>query len=117
MEIVNAKITSTSLGLENGILTAYLYLEMGIGSQGFGGYALDSWNAGKNRRIGVSYGAEFILQILNTVGVENWEDLPGKHIRVKRSEGWVGSIEAIGNIVKDKWFDPKKLSVEMRYSS
>lgn len=48
-----------------------------------------------------------MMKIMDTVGVERWEDLPGKYIRVE-SGGWGSTITKIGNIIKDKWFDLKE---------
>ena len=45
-----------------------------------------------------------MMKIMDTVGVEKWEDLKGKYCRVK-TEGWGGQIKIIGNIIEDKWFD------------
>lgn len=90
------------LGFEDhGILTCWLYLDYGGSSQGFGGYCL-----------GGDYGTDFLKKILNTVQVEEWEDLIGKYIRVKfndKTTGFGSNIEAIGNIIEDKWFSPKEL--------
>ena len=95
MEILNVRIESTSLGFEDhGILTFYLFLEWEGAGQGFGGYAL-----------GKAYTTFVIEGILKTIEVENWEDLSGKYIRIKRKDG---KIIEIGNIIKDKWFNPAK---------
>ena len=107
IETVNARITRTMLGYEDhGILTCYLHLDYGGSGQGFGGYSLDSWDDDEKRRNCVAFGLEFIAQTIKTVGVDKWEDLPGKHIRVRREHN---SIHAIGHIVEDKWFSPAKL--------
>ena len=50
---------------------------------------------------------EFILRILSVLEVENWEDLPGKTIRVE-TDGEFGSIRGIGHIIKDVWFYPER---------
>ena len=96
IEVKNAKITSVQLGFEgHGILTAFLHLDYGDSSaQGFGGYSLDSWAC-----------AVFVRRVLEVVGVDNWEDLKGQTVRVK-AEGH--KVHAIGNIIKDKWFNPKE---------
>lgn len=113
-KIQNAKITSTMLGIEDhGILTAFVYLEGDGWGVGFGGYALDEWDEAAKRRKGGAYGTEFIMRVLKAVGVERWEDLPGKHVRVE-SEGWGGQARRIGHITKELWFDPKALAEEMR---
>lgn len=107
VETKNARITSTTLGYEDhGILTCMLMLDYGdCGAQGFGGYGLDSYVKDRETRVGTEYGMQFIIEILNTVGVEKWEDLVGKHIRVKAD--W-GKVHAIGNVLSDKWFNPEE---------
>ena len=47
------------------------------------------------------------MRIMDTVGVERWEDLKGKYIRIV-DEGWGSSVKKIGNIIEDKWFDIDK---------
>lgn len=41
---------------------------------------------------------------MKTVGVDNWEDLEGKYIRVV-NRGIGRTIKTIGNLMEDKWFD------------
>jgi hypothetical protein len=111
--IQNAIIESTSLGFEDhGIFTCFLYLKLEVGSQGFGGYGLDEWvgerSADGKRVDKTGVGLEFIRAIMETVGVEKWEDLKGKHIRIIKAPQWNSQIEGIGNFLEDKWFEPKK---------
>jgi hypothetical protein len=119
LEIKNAKIVSTSLGVEDhGIFTAYLHLDGGGWGGGFGGYSLDGPvkdTAGKfEGRVGSAFGAEFIRRVLETLEVETWEKLPGTIVRVT-SEGLGGrAATTIGHAYKDRWFDPQKLADEMR---
>lgn len=99
----NARIKSVSLGIEDhGLLTAFLMLDFGGSGQGFGGYNLSA--TGKN------YCAIFIRGCLDTVGVEEWSDLPGKIVRVRGGGGpGLGTtIEAIGHPVEDRWFTPRE---------
>lgn len=98
---------------DHGILTCYVMLDYGGSGQGFGGYALDT--AVKDaegkflRREGTAFGMQFIQNILDTIGVEKWEDLKGKHCRVELTEhGW-GKILRIGHFLNDKWFNPEDL--------
>ena len=113
-EIRNAKIARTTLGYEDhGILTCFLNLEWAGGGQGFGGYALDAWRGprdGNGRRWGTAYGCEFIARILNVVGVDAWEKLPGKYVRMDAD---FGKIYRIGHITDDKWFEPAQLADEV----
>ena len=93
-EIKNAKIINTTIGIEgHGILTCWLHLEFDGAGQGFGGWDIRT-NAG-----------QWIEKILSTIEVDNWEDLKGETIRVEADHG---KIYKIGNIIKDKWFNPEK---------
>ena len=104
MEIKNAKITSVSLGYEDhGILTCYLRLEYDGEGQSFGGFALDTYDEKSKRRVGHKVCGDFIINILNVVGVRNWEELEGQCIRVRADHN---KVHAIGNILKDEWFAP-----------
>jgi hypothetical protein len=42
------------------------------------------------------------MRLLEVVGVGKWEDLPGKHVRVKAD---FGRVHSIGHILKDEWLD------------
>jgi len=106
-EIENGLIESTMLGMEDhGCMSCWLNLSFSGTGQGFGGYALDGFRPNLNRRVGTAWGLEFIKRTMDVVGVEKWESLKGKYVRVKRRERR-GPIVAIGNIVADKWFEPK----------
>lgn len=111
IETKNAVIESTSLGGYDGgtsVMTCWLHLSYGGSGQGFGGYGLDEPygdRAGIRNRRGTAYGMEFITRIIATVGVDKWEDLPGKHIRVKAG---YDKVIAIGHIIEDRWFEPQK---------
>lgn len=49
---------------------------------------------------------EAISKIL-VVGVDKWEDLPGKYIRIEYN-GLGSTVTKIGNIIEEKWFDLKE---------
>jgi hypothetical protein len=105
-QIRNAKIESTALGYEgHGIMSAYLDVTYGGSSQTFGGWAMDAWKEELKDRVGTAYGMQFIIKILRVVGVERWEQLPGRHIRVDCEHT---KAHGIGNILKDEWFYPEK---------
>lgn len=109
MQIENGVIERTSLGTEDhGIMTCMLHIRFKVCEQSFGGFTLDSKSESPgNHRTGTAYGMEFIMRILDVVYVPMWEDLCGKHLRVKRNDE-CEDIVAIGNIVKDKWFNPRE---------
>lgn len=111
-EIINAKITGTSLGFEDhGIMTCFVFLEWEGGGVGFGGFGLDEWNDKKKERTGTGTGLDFIKAIMEVVGVEKWEDLEGKYVRVD-SGGWGCQIKGIGNLLKDDWLYPEEFFKE-----
>ena len=47
---------------------------------------------------------EAISKVLEVVGVDKWEDLPGKYIRFE-DNGWGSKVTKIGNIIEEKWLD------------
>lgn len=71
-----------------------------------GGFCLDEFNTTTQTRVFRAESMEAISEILNVVGVNKWEDLPGKYIRFE-DVGWGSTVTKIGNIVNDKWFDMK----------
>ena len=106
-QIKNAKIESTSLGYEDhGILTIFLGLDYSGAGQGFGGYALDQYDELEKKRIPTKLSGIWIQKILEVVGVDKWEDLKGKYIRV---ESDMGKVYKIGNLLEEKWFEPENL--------
>ena len=106
-KIENAKITSVDISTRD---YASAVLQMTIEGAGwgvvYGGKKLA--HAGtclKSEEIEASgKGFESILQIMWTLGVDSFKDLEGKYVRVV-TEGWGSSIEIIGDIMKDRWFD------------
>ena len=108
LEICNAKITKVSLSMaDHGCLTFYIGLNGGGWCCNFGGYCIGHGYLGAESFQGSDAGLEVLMRIMDTVGVECWEDLKGQYCRVK-TEGWGGKILSIGNILKDKWFDIKE---------
>lgn len=106
--IKNARITSTMLGREDhGIMTFMIYIDAGDFSCGVGGFCLDEFNATTQTRVFRVESMEVISKILDVVGVDKWEDLPGKHIRFE-DVGWGSTVTKIGNIITDKWFDMRE---------
>ena len=106
MEIKNAQITGTMLGREDhGIFTFMIHVKFDncIGC-GIGGYALDYYNKELDKRVYSAKSLEAVSKILNVVGVDRWEDLKGKYIRIK-DNGWGSTIDEIGNLMEDKWFN------------
>ena len=102
----NAIITSAEIRTDDhGLLTAWLQLDFGGTSQGFGGYALYLPKSFTHHAI---YGpaGHFMWRVMEIAGVEKWSDLRGKTLRVRKATDWSAPIDAIGHIVKDDWFTP-----------
>lgn len=105
LEIKNAKITNISVSMEDhGCLTFYITLDGGGWGCNYGGYCIGKGYLGTKEFYSTDAGLEILMRIMDTVGVEKWEDLKGKYCRVK-TEGWGGTIRSIGNILTNKWFD------------
>lgn len=103
--IQNAVITSTMLGYEDhGILTFWITVKGSGWGVSIGGNALDAYSEQQEERIATGIGFQAVTEVMNVVGVEKWEDLKGKYIRVK-SEGIGKRVSVIGNLMEDKWFD------------
>lgn len=110
-EMLNAKITGTTLGESHGYLTAYIALEGDAWGCSYGGYVLDRWCAEPGRyKSRDGYGA--IVELMKTVGVESWEELRGKYVRIKLDSS--DAVVAIGNLLKDQWFSFKEYFEEIR---
>lgn len=108
----NAIIKSVSIMIEDhGILTAFVFLEWPGGGAGLGGFAFDQ--AGPNRtRTPAKHLAYFVRRVLETVGVDAWEKLPGKPCRVIGELG--ESLQAIGHFMEDRWFRPAQELKELK---
>lgn len=98
----NAKIKSTFLGYEHGMLTCSITLEQEDSCQSFGGYRLDEPN-----NVPSIYCGEWIHRLLKVAGVECWENLVGQYVRVEGED--MGKIEGLGHIIENIWFFPKDI--------
>lgn len=107
-EIKNAVITSVDLSMsEYGCITMYICLEGQSWGCNYGGYRLGKGYLGAKEFTGSPKGIEYIMRIMNVVGVCKFSELEGKCIRVA-TKGWGYKIETIGNIIEDKWFNAKE---------
>ena len=106
MKIENAKITNVSISMsDHGCLTFWLTLEGYGWGVSYGGYCIGKGYLGADEFSAENGGGLVaMMRIMNTIGVEKWEDLVGKYCRVK-TVGWGSTIKVIGNIMKDQWFD------------
>jgi len=104
LEIKNALIERAAFDTERG-LSAWLYLDYGGSGQGFGGYLLYGPHGWKANSQPGNFAGHFIWRVLEIAGVDDWENLKGKTIRVKSEHS---KIHAIGHIVKEDWFNPSE---------
>lgn len=105
--IENALITNVDLSMaDHGCLTLAMTLEGSGWGVVYGGYCLGKGYLGADDDFfdGSAAGMEYLIRIMGTVGVEKFQDLKGKYVRVA-NKGWGSSVKIIGNIIKDKWFD------------
>lgn len=82
-----AEIKSTALSLaDHGIFTAYLHTQWKGGGIGVGGLCLDQPihdTDGKFLgRAGSAFGCDHIMKLIETVGADTWEKLPGQRLIV-----------------------------------
>lgn len=95
METENALIKDVYLGLEDhNILTYNISLDYGGSGQGFGNY-----NCNENL-------STHLKPLLAVFDVREFNKLKGLPCRVKRENGMV---VAIGHIINNVWFEPRKL--------
>ncbi len=107
-KIENAKITSADLSMEDhGCLTLYMGLDGSGWGCNYGGYCLGKGYLGAKEFSGFAKGLEYIMQIMNTVGVSRFSELKGKYVRVA-TKGFGDCVKIIGNIIDDRWFDPEE---------
>lgn len=103
--IKNAKIQSTMLGREDHGIMSFM---INISSDGFycgvGGYCIDEFDSATKTRVFRAESMEVISKILEVVGVDKWEDLPEKYIRIEYN-GLGSTVTKIGNIIEEKWLD------------
>ena len=94
----NAIIKDVTISMaDHGLLTFDLFLEG------------NGWRCTFEAKRGE--GLEAMMRIMDTIGVSRWEDLVGKYCRV-RVESWGSTIDIIGNIIKDKWFNIREFFEE-----
>lgn len=104
-KIENAIIEKVDLSMaDHGCLTLAMALNGGSWGVVYGGYCLGHGYLGAEEFDGSPNGLESIMRIMDTVGVERFQDLKGRYVRVA-TKGWGSPVKIIGNIIEDKWFD------------
>ena len=121
--IYNAQIESTCLGLYDGTGPLFFYIRTifyddehpslstpdycSDFTTQFGHFVTPS--LGPTEYISYPYTDELIRETLKVIGVNKWEDLPNKYLRIKITDG---IITDIGHITKNKWFNIHKFFKE-----
>lgn len=73
------KITTCELLIEDhGILTLSMTFDFGGSGQGIGGYALDTFDRDRDRRVGTAGGLDFVLRTLNLFKVDRLRAIVGR---------------------------------------
>ena len=110
----NAQIESTRLGYDREVFAAaWITLKYADGAcQGFGGSVLDDKPTEPNgERQPTAWGMDYIFSLIRAVGVERWEDMKGKYVRVRFTGKFFDRKPfAIGHIIEDRWFDIHELA-------
>lgn len=120
MDIRNALIESVTIDTgDRDLLTAWLQLDYGDGShQSFGGHCLYLPKSYKHHTEKGDFAGHFIYRCMQIAGVESWDKIKGKSIRVKYEvgPGFMSKIIAIGHVIKDDWFNPSEDFEKMKAS-
>jgi len=107
-EIENAKITYVDLSMsDHGCLVLKLELKGNGWGCCYGNRCLGHGCLGADEFEGFAKGTEEIMRIMDVVGVERFNDMKDKYVRVELN-GLGEVITKIGNIIEDKWFDYKE---------
>ncbi len=103
----NMKITSVDLSMrDHGAITLMMAMEgNGIGTI-YGGICLGHGYLGAKEFSGSEKAMPYIMRIMDVVGVECFNDMKGKYVRVA-IKTFSSPVKIIGNIIEDKWFNPE----------
>lgn len=105
--IKNAVIESAKIECgdkAHGLLSSWIYVDYGGSGQGFGGWSLYLPKGFTHHEL-MSCAGHWIYRCMEIAGVDSWDKMTGKTIRVESENDL---IVGIGHIVKDDWFYPRK---------
>ena len=104
--IKNVRITDVDISMaDHNCLELRIVLEGNGWGFIYGGYSLGFGSLNSVAFEGYAKGTEYIMRVMDVVGVEYFQSMKDKIIRVAISKN--KSIKIIGNIIEDKWFDPE----------
>lgn len=108
MRIENAQISKVSISMaDHGMLTFTIFVKGNSWGCSLGNYMNGVGHLGAKEWKGNGSAIVAMMKIMDTVGVNKWEDLEGKYVRVK-SDGCGSTMHCVGNLIEDKWFDLKE---------
>ena len=109
MEIVNAKIVKTKLGLESeiGVYSWGITLETPEFHAMYGGYRIDCRDEKTGGIQGDRLGLTSIIKLLEALEIDTWEELKGAYVRVQLETDYLHGCKliAVGHLMKNKWFN------------
>ena len=112
-KIQNAKITSVDLSMkDHGCLTLQLVLEGSGWGCVYGNVCLGNGFLGAKKFKGWQHCGDYLMMIMDTVGVATFNDMTGKYVRVACDEDDRAKI--IGNLIEDKWFTGVSMGDEVQ---
>lgn len=104
-DVQNARIVSVDLSMaDHGCLTFEMTLEGNGWCVTYGNRVLGKGHVDADEFEGGAQGIEYIMRIMDVVGVDYFNDMKGKYVRVV-TKGWGDTTNVIGNIIQNKWFD------------
>ncbi len=112
-QIKDAEIIKVDLIMgDQGCFTFDMLLQgVGWGCWYGGGRVLGSVDLATKELNGSPKGMEYIMRIMDVVGVTKFSDLQGKCVRAA-CRGFGSPVWAIGNIVEDRWFDAEEFFLD-----
>lgn len=111
-----AKIQTARLDMDRDIMSFWITVDYEDGfGQGIGGYALDTWDPEKKRRVGTAFGCEIIRRILSTFEVNDLSQLKGKMCWVMGTED-KGSLGFRPESICPLYVDYKKTKKPINFS-
>ena len=110
--VENAKIIHVDLSMaDHGVLCLELTLNGNHWGCVFGGRVIGKGYLGAEEFEGSPMGIEYLMRIMDVVGVSRFNEMKGKYVRVV-TEGAGSAVKIIGNIIEDKWFDSELFFME-----
>lgn len=103
----NMQIISVDLSMQDhGVITLMMSMKGNCIGTVYGGICLGHGYLGAKEFSGSVKAMPYIMRIMDVVGVERFNDMKGKYVRVAIKD-FSSPVKIIGNIIEDKWFNPE----------